>query len=487
MKGSVPTSAPLPTEPLSPRSAPERFSRLGGPGLVSSVLRWSAVLLALAPGACVSAPSRVALSGDLPGLKAAISEADHERELGRARVKELAGSVLRRELSSLQAKDEVFPDVQPCVGRIRRVLEELASGSGAFAAPATLALIDAGFASPRAQPSGASGAGTALSARRAVGEAAGARRRAFMLHGDADVRRAALEAAVASADPGDIEALLEAARLDPDPRARATAVRALGRVGGQRAVLALSDLWATATVDERRNIILAWSTPQNFQAGGERQLVHVVEVTSGAPAVVAALELEQRNAGPPGLASFALARAIGGDEQESRLLAVYAAPWQDPALRAAINLALKHRDPATRVLAGLRLAQHGVLDAATRVELGKLGTDTLTSTGLVARAALARAGDPNVKAALRADLLARLADRRTLAALALVALDDWAGAAHALGDDSPEVRRAVACQMLADPDEPMPATYAGRDPARSSAFGQLSPELVPLLLTVTPG
>ncbi|HTV24687.1 MAG TPA: hypothetical protein VMG12_38610, partial [Polyangiaceae bacterium] len=92
---------------------------------------------------------------------------------------------------------------------------------------------------------------------------------------------------------------------------------------------------------------------------------------------------------------------------------------------------------------------------------------------------LARAGKAEVKKALRADLEARGADRRTLAALALLELEDWPGAARALGDDSPRVRRAVACQVLAE------RGVAGQGKRPAVITG--GPPVVPLLLAESAG
>jgi hypothetical protein len=167
-----------------------------------------------------------------------------------------------------------------------------------------------------------------------------------------------------------------------------------------------------------------------------------------------------------------------GTRAKERLLAVDRAPWGNPELRAGITKARKHDDAATRVIALLRLVEHDAIDAEGMSELRALAADTTVAVAVavVARAALARAGDVAVKPALRADLAKPKADHRTLAALALVKLDDWAGAAHALGDDSPFVRRTVACQMLAEPK-----ARASDHGVRPPVFGALGPEVVTLL------
>lgn len=430
--------------------------------------------LGLCAAACTSVTTRVALQGDLPSLKAAIADAERQGNLDSAPVQDLAEAVLTRELSSLRGPSEQFPPVAPCVGQMRPVLEDVAAGSPEFAGPAAMALIDGGFEPPG--PGAREQANLVVLARQAVGASAGSRRRAFMLHGDAEVRRAALLAARDSADVADTDSLLEAARLDPDPEARSNAVRALGQVGGARAVLGLLDLWAVASTEQRRDIVLAWSMPPSFGAGGERELTHAVEVTSGEPAVVAALLLAHKAAGPPGLGTSALLRFITGTQQRERLLALDAAPWQNPELRAAITAARSHDDPATRIISLSRLIEHGAIDAEGILELRKLSTASSPRVALAARATLARAGDESVKPALRADLEGARGDERTLAALALMELEDWAGAARALADDSPAVRRAVACQMLAARAEPRRV-----EALRPPLLGSLAPALVSLL------
>ena len=89
-----------------------------------------------------------------------------------------------------------------------------------------------------------------------------------------------------------------------------------------------------------------------------------------------------------------------------------------------------------------------------------------------------------------------------LAAWSLLALEDWSGAAHALGDDSPAVRRALACRVLAEPGSRYPASEARWHPPRPDILLPTSPsgsplpppgsstgfpEVVPLLVAAPPG
>jgi hypothetical protein len=429
--------------------------------------------------ACASTPARTARTGDLPALKSAIEQASAQNGLGSSGLEELAGAVLERELVSLAGPDEAFPDVAPCARQIRPALEDVAEGSSDYAAPAALALIDAGFSAPRVPPDGTSA--RAIEARLAVGPRAGERRRALMLHGDASVRRAALSAALAGHEHEDIAALAEAARLDPDSEARALAIRALGRIGGEAAVLALVDVYAAASPAERREIVIAWAAPASYAAGGQIELENLAEVMvsssteskgTGVLSVLAAVGLLEHAPGSP-LGSTALVRAIESSAAETRLLAIEATPWTDVPARAAIAAARKHEDPATRVLALWRFAVMGALDADGTRELEQLASDNATAVGAVARAALAEAGNAGVQPALRTDLAAKQADRRAFAALSLLSLADYSGAARALGDDSPRVRRTVACQVLADPAARRPALSRSATAAPAAPAGAL--------------
>jgi len=405
-----------------------------------------------------------------------VLEAEQQGKLGRGAVRELAGAVLERELVSLREPLDDFPKLEPCVRDVRGVLAELAQGSGEPAAWASLALLDAGFDAPRPSAAPSSAPALIVEARRAVGERAGPRRRALMLHGDAAVRRAALEAAEHSREPADVSALLEVARLDPDPANREFALHALGAIGGADVVLGLRDLWAGAAVEQRLAIVAAWSRTATFDAGGERELVRAAELGSGTTAVAAALELSRQAAGPDGLAHGVLVRALRGADRSARLLALYEAPWSDAELRALILEAQSSPDAATRLVSLLRQVEQGPLGAASLEALRALAADQGSAVGLLARVTLARAGDPSARAGLLADLGAPRARDRMLAAFALVTLEQWASAAHALGDDSPLVRQTVACQMLAE----APRGASETEIRRAESFGPFAPKLTML-------
>ncbi len=426
---------------------------------------------------CTHSVSKTALTGDLPSLKAQLAEAERKGEIDRDLTLGLARAVLERELASLADPITAFPETRSCAKQVQKSLERLAQGSGEAAELALLALMEAGLP----VPSG-SGAELLLAAHGAVGGPAGPRRRAFMLHADAAVRSAALWAAVDSRDAGDVASLLEAARLDPDPGARVSALRALGAIGGASVVLGLRDLWASVDAPRRSAIILAWSSPACLESGGEAELTRLAELSLDQHAVEAALVLERTEKGPPGLSTSVLGRALEGDDVSARLRAVYAAPWSNAELRPSLERAVQSADAATRVLGLLRAIENGTIDAAGITELRKLAADPALRSALVARVVLARAGDASVVVALRADLAATPADQRTLAALGLALLEQWPAAAHALADDSPRVRQVVACQLLGAGDQTEPGTAR----LRARAFGPFAPEIATFLLAAVP-
>lgn len=441
--------------------------------------RWCAAACACAALGCASTTTHTALQGDLAQLQSEVNRADREGQLGRTAVLELAGAVLRRELSSVRQPLSGFPDLAPCARDLSTVLREVAGGSDEPAAFAALALLDAGLDAPELDADdGSEPAVSIVQARRALGPAVGARRRALMLHGDADVRRAALAAAAHSADGADARPLLEVARLDPDALNRTAALRALGALGGPEVVVGLADLWSVAETEQRLSIIKAWATPTSFASGGRTQLLRAAELETGIVAVAAALELTRADAEAAGLATTLLGGALRGSDASARLLALYEVPWSNQQLKELVVQAQGSPDAAARWVSLFRQVEQGNAAEPARQALRALANESGTTVGLLARVTLARAGDASIKPALRADLKAARGRDRMLAALALAELDEWGGAAQALADDSPSVRQTVACQLLAEPRPESPP-----EQARAELFGPLAPELTRRLLS----
>jgi HEAT repeat protein len=401
-----------------------------------------------------AAPAKAALQGDLPQLKAAVASAQRSGELGRGKVAELARAVLRRELMAARGAEvgARLGELSGCVDAAEPSLAERAKGDDEAAAEARLVLVDHKKRGASSSPEAAADPRPelrALSARAATDPDARVLRVQLMLDGDQRVRRAAVGAAREAQDPADVGALLEAARLDPDPEVQARAVLALGEIGGVRAVLGLSDRWQRADDELRLNIVEAWSSPNSFAAGGQAELVRAAELSHGLPALGAAIVLAERNAGPPGLASSLLVRAAQDGSLEERRFVLRELPWSVPGAPAAIAQASSGGPDAVRVVALARRLDAEGSKPETLAPLRELARASSLSIALQARAALAAAGDVSVKPLLEGDLKAPRADQRRVAAYGLIRLGDFSSAASALADDSPSVRTQVACRVLA--------------------------------------
>ena len=237
---------------------------------------------------------KTALNGDLKQLQQEIRESQQRGDLDRDTVQDLARAVARREVHSAKGEMAVVrvQQVRACTPHVADVLRDRAQRNDDAGGVARVALLEAGIDRDERLVAeyreASSGAWRAVAARSAIGGSHGAVRRSLFLDGDERVRQAALRAALEEPDLRDLDQLLEAARLDPDPLCRSIAARAVGNVGGERAVLGLKDLWAAADEETRLVLIEAWAMPAAFKAGGERELLKVSETSTGLPSVAAA-------------------------------------------------------------------------------------------------------------------------------------------------------------------------------------------------------
>jgi|SoiMethySBSTD1v2_1073268.scaffolds.fasta_scaffold07206_3 hypothetical protein len=418
-------------------------------------MRGGFVLIGLAISACASrGVVDTALNGDLFALKRKIAETGRSGDLDRATVEELAAAVAGREVRSAKGTEAVhrIRSVRSCATPLLPVLRDRAERSDDAAAEATLVLLELGKLSRgpllERYAEASSGAWRAVAARSAVGRKAGPLRRRLIGDPDERARRAALQAAIESADPADLEEVLETARLDPDPMCQSLATRAAGAIGGERAVIALDDHWARADETTRITIVDAWSMPSALRTGGERKLLWAAESTRGLPALAAAAALLRTGGANATLGTAILARGIREGTATERRLAMAMAPLSDNDVRKSLVQATKSDDREIRVFALERMLDdppsknHAV---GPLRELAK-GRD---QAAIMARTALATAGDSSVSRQLVAQLTAPNAEHRSLAAVGLLKLGDYAQAAAGLADDDPEVRTRVACTALA--------------------------------------
>src|SRR5690606_27066992 len=174
--------------------------------------------------------------------------------------------------------------------------------------------------------------------------------------GDRRVRLAAFEAALAAPDPGDLEAALEAARLDPDPVIQSLAARLAGKIGGESAVLGLRDRYAAMDTPGRLAIIEAWSQPAAFRTGGERELVSVAEGGAGLLSVAAVDALARRGRVTEAHIGV-LSRSIAHGTRGERRLAIAVAPLGDGRVVTALQRAARDPSPELRVPALRRLLE----------------------------------------------------------------------------------------------------------------------------------
>jgi hypothetical protein len=417
--------------------------------------RWlAAALVAFTVGCGSTQVVRTALHGDLTSLKREVSQARAAGKLDRDTVERLARAVAGREVRSARGNAATLriEQVRNCARSLLPVLRDRAKHLDDAGAEATLVLLELGAVDPARlvdkYGKAPDAAWRAVAVRTATLPAWTELRRDALLDPDERVRRASIAAELVRPARENLEALLEAARLDPDPQLRSRATQAVGVLGGQRAVFALKDHLARADDTTRTSIVRAWAEPASLGAGGREELLYVAEQPSGVASVVAADELA-RLAGPEagrGRALLAHFIAHGTDEQKSE--AMLRAPLGDADVVEALHEAAKSHDGSTAVVALARLTElrnerHAVL--ARLQELAR-GND---SVALSARVALAAAGDRSVAERLRTELGSQRARQRKLAAIGLYWLGDTANAAMALADDDPGVRTDVACAILA--------------------------------------
>lgn len=412
-----------------------------------------ALLLLSLVGCGPPEPVRAALHEDLAALRRAIARASSQGELDEDAVVELARAVASREVASARGLSGIrrVRSLRACALPLIDVLRARSEQGDDVAAEAMLVRlvqhdVDARelMAEHHAAPEAA---WRAVAARAAIGKADFTLRRRWFEDPDERVRRAALEAASIRAEPGDLAELLEVFRLDPDPLSRSLAARAIGRIGGEAAVLGLKDRFGRADEYDRLAAVSAWSSPASFRAGGERELRLVASGERGIAALSAASALLGHSPDDGAMLALLVTAIRAGSEQEQRLALSVVPTAKEPAL-AAITAAANDPNVAVRVIALSRLLAVPAQRPRAIAGLRQLASRE-DSAAVEARAALAEEGDTSVANALARDLARGEPWLRQRAALALVQLGAVARAATALGDSDPGVRTAVSCGVLA--------------------------------------
>lgn len=346
-------------------------------------------------------------------------------------------------------------------------------GDGA-GAQATMARLEEGSLSPRAARrlaearagEGAPDLWRAVLARTWVERRDGPLRRGAFVDGSPDVRRAAVRAAALAERPpadcaitqGEVEALMEVARVDPEPRVRTEAVRALARaplLPDERSAHRLGDLWTSADGPLREDIARVWLTPELAPRGGRRALeVRLADARGedGLGVALAVLAVAQT----PGredlrdLVPTARAVVIGAmasAPRRSRLRALGALSAKDPDVLVELRKVREDSDPDLRVVALARLLDvQGEREGALRALEAQAAVKG--RGGARARGVLSATGHVAVQAWVEEDLTSPDPSLRLEALQDLVALRRGARGAGLLADDDPSVRLRAACALL---------------------------------------
>jgi len=431
---------------------------------LASSARSAPLVLALgvALGACASSGAmRAASHGDFASLKNDVAARERAGTLGNHEAAQIARAVAEWEIANAPKDEQVarVRDVRSCAREVEGALGDRARTHDAAGAESALALVEAGAwsaGSARDSVADKDDAWRAVGARGLVreGDDAVARAHAFVDPGPA-VRRAAMHAAAIAKDPHDVDALAEAARLDPEPIVRTDATRALGAIGGAPAFTKLRDLWTSADDAQREDIASAYAAPATFAAGGRDELRVLLAADHGPAAIEAAgavLRAPTRDAELDSSATALLARSIAKSSRRDRLHAITVAPFTSTGpIIDALRAAAVDGDLTVRIAVLGRLAGHTADHDASVAALEALAAPASKSNAVLAsraRLALAAAGDLRIQAWLESDLASPDSTSRLSAATALSTLGRAARAAPLLADPDAGVRTRAACTIL---------------------------------------
>jgi HEAT repeat protein len=289
-----------------------------------------------------------------------------------------------------------------------------------------------------------SGAFRALAARATLSSSQAELRRRYFTDPDERVRRGAFEAAVRAPVPAHLADLAEAARLDPSPINRSRAAQAVGRIGGEPAVLGLMDLFAAGDEQEQLAVLDAWSDPRSFGYGGERELARALGGAGMVPVSAASLLLRSRDSRAAAIA--VLARAIAEGSDDERRLALISAPLEEKQVKDALEKAAESPSPEVTPLVLSRLAELPGKAQKARQRLEKLAQDK-SDYGLEASYVLASLGSARAITRLEQELSHQRAARRLRAAITLAGLGKHQRLAKRLADQDPLVRATLACRL----------------------------------------
>jgi HEAT repeat protein len=261
---------------------------------------------------------------------------------------------------------------------------------------------------------------------------------------DLHVRRAALRAAIASPAPGELAALLDVARRDPDLQARAYAIRALAKLKAESAASGLRELWDGADETLRQGIVEAWV--ELVDVGGVKHLAWLLSGPQSLPRVLAAARALRFPAFQR-QAEGVLKQALGPGNVEQRVLSLQLAPLTGELLPWVVAAA---KEGPTRV----RLAANAALVALpaqremAHKRLRVLAEEKDVHVVAAARSRLVALGDVSVAGSLLPELKSLQPSARATAARQLIDLGRSEAVLETLLDDVASVRMQTACALL---------------------------------------
>jgi hypothetical protein len=419
-------------------------------------------------------------SGDIDAFRARLRERLAAGEVDADEAQDIAERFTERQIETAEGPrgQRGLEGIQSCAARFDGALARRARGKDELAARAAMVRAEAGQLEPLAYARYVTHKEPhwrALGVRtltlpepepsdEVLGHA-GRWRRKLMIDNYAEVRRAALRAAAQAGDRRDGRAVLEAARLDPDPQARLAAIAAAGAIGTREVVLALGDLWQRAEEEERLAIVAAWKTSYKKSeapcAGSERaqgpciaheRLANVSQTDKGMAAVAASLALLEvtpdKADAQAGIASSVIERLIDEAPSRVRVAAIVSAPLSWPSLLEAIVDASKTSDERVQAAAFGRMTELGGKERTRALKaLRKLARGEGESAE-EARRALVAARDASVVPLLSGEARAKSAFSRGRAAERYAKLGAVDKALALLGDQDAHVRSRAACALV---------------------------------------
>ncbi|MEM1030950.1 MAG: HEAT repeat domain-containing protein [Myxococcota bacterium] len=468
-------------------------SSCGGRLLARAAVSFTLVL-SVAPGCGGSAAYQAASSGDLRALRTELDQRAQARDVDLGEAQRIAHRMLSRQIAGARGDSgertlSALPDA--CVLRVEDALAARADRDDELAALALMRRIDAGLEPNRAyaafvgrsEPHWRAVGARSLNrpydprveGRAAENQAKEARwRRDLLVDPSPGVRRGALLAAAEARHPGDTDAVLESARLDPSAENRRLAVDALGAIGTHEAVMGLKDRWDASDEAMRLRIIEAWArVARNGSAGAddEDEVTIPCRTPPQRATCVARYHVRRMSEGGSGMANLvaSLATVVDVDPDDAtteqgnaaaviervideastrvRVHAVEEAPVAWPRLLVAIEEAKDDPNPRVAVAANARLLALGGDDRAPAIErLRKLAEQSVSAPD--ARRALAAGGDATTAGTLDQDVAAASFETRSRAGELLAQMGQVHRALPLLADPDAEVRSRVACAFL---------------------------------------